>query len=120
MAVNGVRVEWDLMRVVTAATLNSGAWEAVGSSFNVQPRIIKFINNSDADISLSFVGIDGTEIDFFPKKSEAVYDLSANKSNQSGYLGLSEGKQFYAKQAAAITNSGNFYIVALWAAGANE
>jgi hypothetical protein len=120
MAVNGVRVEWDGMRSVTAASLNSGAWEAVGTAFEVQPRLIKFINNTDADITVSFVGIDGTEIDFFPRKSQCIYDLSSNKSNQSGYLGLAEGKLFYAKQSAAITNSENFYIVALWAAGAGE
>ena len=115
MSINASRVRWDNRREVTSITLGSLAWVAIGSPLLVQPRLIKVYNNTDADIDLSTVPIDGEEQDFVALKSGFVYDFTNNASSQAGYLHLNEGDTLYAK-AHAAPSTGSLYFICVFAA----
>lgn len=115
MSVNASIMRWDARRSVTAAAL-AAPLIAVGGPFTVQPRIIKFVNDTDQNVDVSVIGLAGNEVDIIPAYSMAVYDLTANTSHQAGYLVFNEGTQIYANAPVAPTvGSGSFYVVILYA-----
>lgn len=115
MSINASIMRWDNRRSVTAAAL-AAPWIAVGTPFTVQPRIIKFVNTTDADIDIAVVGLPNMEVDIIPADSMAIYDVTTNKSDQAGVLLFQEGVQIYANAPVAPTvGSGSFYVVVLYA-----
>lgn len=67
-------------------------------------RIIRFINNTDQDVTLSWDGVNLH--DFLPSLTALTLDIAANRVNTQGYF-IGIGTQFY---AMAPSGTGILYI----------
>lgn len=79
----------------------------VGNPLSNVALITWFENVTDADIVLSFDGINDHL--FFPAQSAKVVDISSDK-NPNDSLGSSIGTYFHIKQDSGAPTSGSFYI----------
>jgi hypothetical protein len=93
----------DPLRSIDSATF-TGDYQAVGTPLSNGARIIKFMNVTSVDVTLSWDGV--TDNEFLPPNSFVLLDVSGNREN-SQYLEVKMGTQFYVKGASG---SGNFYI----------
>lgn len=91
----------------------SGAYAAVGSTWNNPARIIKVNNATDANLLISFDGI--TNHDVVLSNSAYVLDYSSNKNNPGGQLDQSYGTRMYVKQESAAPTLGNVYLTVIYA-----
>lgn len=82
-------------------------WQEVGDAFTNPVRLIKFKNDSDVDIYISYDG--STTHDIILSGDREVEDLCSNKTNTNGWF-RRKGVQLYAKSASG---TGNFYITVL-------
>lgn len=96
----------DVLRSIDSATF-TGAYQAVGTPFNYPIRILKIINNSDENVSVSWDGI--ADHDFIPAATFALYDFGTNRGNSSPGLDLPQGIQISVKGSAG---TGLVYVVA--------
>lgn len=99
----------ETLRSIAASTF-TGSYQAVGTALANSARLIKFVNNTNQLVTVSW---DGThDHDILPSDSFALYDLTSNRGNPSPYLAAAQGTQFYVK---ASSGTGSFYVVALYA-----
>lgn len=101
---NAMRATWNDMRSLGFASI-SGTYAGIGSALTNPCRIIKIVNTTDADITISDNGI--RDVDIVPAGSFTLYDLTTN-SNM--YIDL--GTRLYAKGSPT---SGSVYVVSLYA-----
>lgn len=87
------------------------SFQAVGTALSFPARLIKFKNDSDVDVTISYNGID--DHDIILAGDREVEDLSSNKSNPEGMM-RPKGTLISAKSAAG---TGNFYITVIYADG---
>jgi hypothetical protein len=99
----------DTIRSIDSATF-SGAYQAIGGPLTRPIRIFKFVNNSNALVTISWDGVNAHDI--LPAGSFFLYDITANHSNVEGTQGqyVRVGTQFYVKGAAGV---GSVYLVCL-------
>lgn len=109
---NSVRVGYEDLRELdwTAVTAN---FVGVGAAVSNPIRMIKFANNTDALLLMSFDGL--TAVDVFPKNTFFILDYGSNRADQGGYLELPAGSRFYVKAEAALPTYGKFYITVMYA-----
>jgi hypothetical protein len=91
----------------------SGTYALVGIPLTESARLIKFSNDTDANLLVSFNGID--DHDFVSANGFALYDLSTNKADQVGLLELPVRTRIYVKQQSGAPSSGTFYVTVLYA-----
>jgi hypothetical protein len=87
-----------------------GSYQALGSPLANSARLLKFVNNTNQLVTVSWDGVH--DHDILPSDSFALYDLTSNRGNPSPYLAAAQGTQFYVKSASG---SGSFYLIALYA-----
>ena len=85
-------------------------YQAVGAAFTHPIRMLKFKNDSDADITISYDGV--TDHDIILAGDREIEDLTSNKTISEGLV-RKHGTQIYASSAAG---TGNLYITAIYAA----
>lgn len=85
------------------------SFQAVGNPLLYPGRLIKFKNDSDQDISISYDGV--TTHDIILAGDREVEDLCTNKTIDSGLM-RGAGIQIYASSAAG---TGNLYITVIHA-----
>lgn len=84
-------------------------FQAVGTVTSAPIRMLKFKNDSDVDVTISY---DGTnDHDIILNGDREIEDLCANKSISDGMF-RKQNTQIYAKSSAG---TGNLYIVAIYA-----
>ena len=105
-----VRVNFDTLRSLAFGSI-SGAYAAVGTAFNFPARLIKIANNTNADIIVSFDGIN--DHDFVASDGFVLYDYCTNQSAVGGYLEQAKGTVVYVKEASAGPSSGSVYVTAI-------
>lgn len=102
-------LKWDTLRSLAFGSI-SGTYAAVGTSFTYPARIVKVINNTNADLTVS---IDGTnDNDLVPAGGFFLYDCGTNRGNASPEMAIQEGTQIYVKGSPT---SGSAYVVVLYA-----
>ena len=87
-----------------AASTFNGSYLLVGSAIANSVRIVKFTNNSDKDVTLSWDGLN--DHDFIPAASYLLLDISSNRET-SNQFEIASGTKFYVK---ANAGTGSFYI----------
>ena len=107
-------VAYDAARSVNSATL-SGSFMVLGSPLTFQARIIKIVNNSGVDVTVSTDGV--TTMDFVPKNGFTLYDLGTNRGNDSPCFVFPSGTQFYVNGTAS---TGLIYLICLYGAGTSQ
>ena len=91
------RVNFLPLQSINSATF-TGAYQLLGTSL-APCRIIKIVNNSNVNVTVSFDGI--TDHDFVPAANFILYDFGANKGTSANALDLPvEG--IYVKAAAGV------------------
>lgn len=108
MAGLDIRLKAEVLRSINAAAF-TGAYQAVGTPLLFASRIIKFTNNSNRDITLSWDGINDNE--FIPLGSFVLLDVASDRQFTSE-LYIPVGTQFYAKGSAG---AGLLYISSYYA-----
>lgn len=108
MAFSSQVVRVDGLRSLPAASI-SGTYQPVGSSFGFGMRLIKMINTCNADITVSFDGVNDN--DYIPSGGFALYDLTTNKISSEPTFVFQPGTQVFAKGSPA---TGTFYVVCLY------
>lgn len=109
----GTRAAWETIRVVAFGSINA-TFTALGGILGHHTRQFRFVNTTNADISISVDG--ATEIIRMAAGSSFVNDLSTNKVQDDG-LFLAEGTQFYIQYASGAPTSGSFWLEVMYAQG---
>lgn len=94
------------MAVFNSATLN-GSYQAIGSAFPDEARIVKMVNNSTVPVSVSLDG--STAHDIVPAGGFFLYDVGTNRGNSSPLMCIAKGTQFFINGSAG---TGSIYLVA--------
>lgn len=86
------------------ATTFDGTFLPIGSPTDSLVRIVRFINNTDQDVNISW---DGDKVnDFLPSLTALTLDVTSNRTDTQGYF-IALGTQFYAQ---ATVGTGDFII----------
>lgn len=88
----------------------TGSYQIIGSGLSQPVVLIKFINDSNRDVTISWDG--STDHDFLPANSVAVLDVNTNRQQVSNLANIAADTAFFVKGSAA--GSGNFYIVSFY------
>jgi hypothetical protein len=107
------KVYFDTIRSLAYGSI-SGTYAGIGTTFTQAGRIIKITNNTDADIFISFDGVD--DQDMLPAFSANIYDFSSNRIGPVEILQLSAGQRAYARQISASPTVGGVYLTFIYAA----
>ncbi len=91
------------LQVIDATTF-TGSFLPVGSPTPQLVRMVRFINNTDVDVTVSWDGID--DHDFLPSLTALTLDVTANKTDTQGYF-VAIGTQFF---VSALVGTGDFLI----------
>ena len=103
-----VRVLPETLRTINSATF-TGSYQALGTALSHNVLLVKITNNSTVGITVSWDGVN--DHDFVPAGSFVLYDITANKPQQSPGLFIGKGTVFYVKAAAGV---GTVYITTLY------
>ena len=99
----------EVLRSIDSATF-TGAYQVIGAITTKPLRIVKFVNNSNTLVTVSWDGVH--DHDILPAASFFLYDITTNHSNVEGTQGqyIRKGTQFYVKGAAGV---GSVYLACL-------
>lgn len=106
-------VRFDAYRTAAFGAVTA-SYVALGTPIAHNVRILKFVNNTNADISVSFDGT--TNNDFVPANSFCLYDFQTNAQSQFQFM-TSLNTQVSIKYTTAAPTSGSFYLVAVYGSG---
>ena len=107
----------NIVRVDAVRSLAFGAisptYAPIGTAFGHAMRVLHFINNTDADMMISF----DNSTDNIPvlANSFALYDLTSDQDALESFR-YEKGSQLYIKSISALT-MGTFYVVAVYGKG---
>lgn len=93
------------------STAFTGAYQKLGGPLLFASPLMKFVNNSNVDVFVSWDGV--TDNDIIPAGGFALYDFSSDAGTIRG-LFAPKNTQFWVKGAATATNSGIFYLVVFY------
>jgi hypothetical protein len=111
---SALAVRFDAYRTLATGSI-TGSFVAIGTPTTHVMRLIKIVNNTNADLNISFDGT--TNNDFIPANSFALYDLQTN-SQSNDYFFLANGTQFYAAfNSGAPTTGSGVYIICVYGKG---
>lgn len=114
MVAQSTILKWDLLRSVSSASL-SGTYMAVGTPFTYPARVLKVINASTMDVTVSIDGVN--DYDYVVSGGAFIYDCGTNKGSSSNVLEIPEGTQIYCKGTAG---TGSIYVVVLYGFTPNQ
>jgi hypothetical protein len=111
--VSSARIRFEDLRTLGFLGIGNN-YAGVGLPFANPVRCLKLTNTTDADLFVSFNGIDHKDI--LPLKSFCLYDFGTNQSAAAGLLEQSAGDRVYVKQATATAASlGSVYVTVIYA-----
>ena len=109
-------------QVIRVAPLQSVAFGSITSSykdlgvaFGHSVRIIRFVNNTNGLLLISFDG--STDNLVLPAGSFVLYDVTTNKANNTPWLVFSNGTQAFVKYSGSAPTSGSVYLELLYGQG---
>lgn len=104
-------VRFDSLRSLGFGSI-SGTYAPVGGSFTHQIRLVKFVNDTNADLTVSLDGT--TDNDLVPAGGFALYDFTTNRVSTEGTFVFQPGTQVFVKGSPS---SGTFYVTAVFGRG---
>lgn len=112
MAVSSVslRVYPEVLRSIGFASI-SGTYSGIGTPLNFPARIIMFQNNTDADLFISWDGINNHQ--FVASQSFTLLDVSTNKVSDQGWY-VTAGQRFYVKEISTSPTLGSVYLTVFY------
>lgn len=108
MSIHGVRIAPETLRSIDSATF-TGMYQAIGVPLAHPGCLVKFVNDSDVSVLISWNGVD--DHDVVPTQSFALYDIETNSGDQSRGLSVPQGTQFYVQGAVG---TGSVYLTVLY------
>ena len=108
MSIYGVRIKPEVLRSRDSATF-TGSYQTIGSVLAHPSALVKFVNNSNVLVTISWDGVD--DHDIIPANSFALYDIETNSGHSSRGLSVPARTQFYVKGSAG---AGLVYITVLY------
>lgn len=112
MVASSILIAYETIRSLAFGGI-SGVYAAVGSPFSNPVRIIKVTNLTDANLLISFNGID--TVDIVAANGFYLYDYGSNKADAGGVLEQSLGKRLYVRQESTAATSGSVYVTIIYA-----
>jgi hypothetical protein len=106
------RARFETLRSLGFAGI-SGAYAAVGTAFSDPVRMLKVVNNTDANLIISYDG--STNQDYVAATSAFIYDFTSNVANTGDSLELAKGTTLYVKDDGVAPTSGSVYVVVIYA-----
>lgn len=103
-------VRLDGLRSLAGGSL-SGTYQAIGTAFTHQMRILKIVNNTTSDVILSFDGINDNDI--VPAGGFVLYDGNTNKNLPDSRYIFQPNTTIYAK--TGTTNA--VFVIGLFGQG---
>jgi hypothetical protein len=91
----------------------SGAYAPIGTALGHPERIIKLYNSTDADMYISFDGVNDNDI--LPSKGFVLLDVCANKTKDDGFY-LGQDTVVWARQVAGAPTVGSVYLTVFYGA----
>ena len=104
-------VRVDGLRSLSYSSISS-SYAPIGTGFGHPMRLFKIVNNTNADLTISFDGVNYN--DFVPTGSFTLYDCTTNKNNATSTFVFQNGTQVYAKGSPT---SGSVYVVVIFGRG---
>lgn len=90
----------------------SGSYQAIGTPLVYPSRILKFTNDTNVEVTVSWDGTNDHEV--LPADSFLLIDIAANRQISNIFCAAA-GVQFYVNGASGMGNTGNFYISSYYA-----
>lgn len=103
----------DGLRTLAAGSI-TGTYTAIGTPFGHLIRLLKVVNNTNADIIISYDGV--TDNDFIPAASFYLYDGNTNKNLPDSRYVFQINTTMYARSTGS-PSTGAIYVVALFGQG---
>lgn len=103
----------DGLRSLAAGSI-SASYTAIGTPFTHMMRLLKVVNNTNADIIISYDGVNDN--DFIPASSFYLYDGNTNKNLPDSRYVFQPYTTVYARSTGA-PSTGSIYVVALFGQG---
>lgn len=97
------------LQSIASSTLTS-SYKAIGNALAYPARLIKIVNDSTEDVTVSWDGIN--DHDFVPGGSFTLYDCGTNRGNSSSSMDVPSGTAFFVKGTAG---TGSIYLISLYA-----
>jgi hypothetical protein len=113
--ISSSRIEFEDLRSLAFGGI-SGTYAAVGLPFANPIRLLKISNFTDANLLISFNGIDNKDV--VAANGFCLYDYCSNRAEQAGYLDQPAGKRLYVKQESGAATSGSVYVTVIYASQA--
>lgn len=109
---SSIRVRYEDLRSLSFTSI-SGIYAAVGTPFNNPVRIIKVSNFTDANLIISFNGIDDKDV--VASNGFCLYDYGSNKADQAGTMEQAAGDRLYVRQESGAPTVGTVYVTVAYA-----
>ncbi len=103
---NSLLVRYEDLRSLGFAAI-SGTYAGVGTSFVHPVRMLKVSNLTNANLIISFNGIDD--------KDAYIYDFASNQSESAGNLEQQAGERLYVREEDVAPTLGNVYVTVIYA-----
>lgn len=107
---SAIAVRFDGLRSLAFGSI-SGTYAALGTPTSHLMRILKIVNNTNGDLTISFDGT--TDNDFVPANSFVLYDFETNAYSQYDFF-LVLNTQIYVKGSPS---SGSVYATMVYGKG---
>lgn len=109
----GTRAAFEAVREVAFGSVGA-AYAAVGSAITDHARMVRFVNQTDAQVYISTDA--STDMIRMAANSFFILDFSSNKVSNEG-LFLPVGTTFYVKRQSGAPTSGSLWIEVVYAQG---
>jgi len=106
------KVRFETLKSLAAASVVAG-YTIVGSTFAHPVRILKVVNDTDGDVTISYDGVN--DQDFIPANGAFIYDYGSDKSGQAQNLEQPVGFGVYVKRNGAAPTVKSVYVVVIYA-----
>ncbi len=109
---NSLLVRYEDLRSLGFAAI-SGTYAGVGTSFVHPVRMLKVSNLTNANLIISFNGIDDKDV--VAASSAYIYDFASNQSESAGNLEQQAGERLYVREEDVAPTLGNVYVTVIYA-----
>lgn len=110
--ISAVRARYDTLRSLGFAGL-SPVFAGIGAKFTNPVRILKVTNLTNANLIVSFNGVD--DMDIVSAFGFFLYDYTTNKSDAGGVLEHPAEDRIYVRTAGAAATLGTVYVTVVYA-----
>jgi len=109
MSSTSVKVRYETLRSLAFGSI-SGSYAAIGAAFANPIRMLKITNTTDANLTISFDGVN--DMDIITANTVEVLDYGSNKADTAGQLDQAVGQKIFVKGSPT---TGTVYVTTIYA-----